>query len=141
MDCINLNRSVHLLLSFVIAKFPGCAGRLLVGSLTLGQLSNGAAPAGGGNGGNNGNGRACPASQQLTYLVPPKKAEGANGGDGGGGGGGGNSEEEKRSVDERVQDALRDAQVKLLKVRRQASASWAAGGWTGLKPAWQHLFV
>lgn len=95
---------------------PPGAGRVLVGSLTLGLLANG------GGGGNGNGGRPAPAAQPLSYLVPPKKPEapapkadeaaaaGAAGEEGG---------EGPPKFEARVAEALRDAQVKLLKV----------GGW------------
>lgn len=85
-----------------------------MGSLTLGLLSNG------GSNGNGNGGRTAPAAQPLSYLVPPKKpdppapkadeaaaaaaAAGEEGGEG------------PRKFEARVAEALRDAQVKLLKV-------------------------
>ena len=93
-------------------------GRLLVGSASFGLLGD--AAAGAGNGGGNGGGRAAPAAPQLTYLVPPKKeappGDGANGGAAGAGGGGAVGEEEpKKKFETKLAEALRDAQVKLLK--------------------------
>lgn len=76
----------------------------------MGPLTFGLLP---GNGGGNGNGgaRACPAAHQLTFVVPPKKADppappAAPAG-----------EEVKPGFDAQLAEALRDAQVKLLKVR------------------------
>lgn len=91
-------------------------GRLLVGSLTLGVLStsNGAA-----NGGGNGNGgsRPCPAAHQLTYLVPPKKADppAAGAAAGAAESGEGAEGEGPKKFEARLAEALRDAQVNLLK--------------------------
>lgn len=76
-----------------------------MGSLTLGLLPNGAFA-----GGNSGNGaRASPAAQQLTFLVPPKKADPSAAPKAEEGG-------EPKRFETRLAEALRDAQVSLLKV-------------------------
>ncbi|GAB4814120.1 hypothetical protein N2152v2_001166 [Parachlorella kessleri] len=71
-------------------------GRLLVGSLTLGMLSH--------------KGDASPAAAQVTYVVPPKKSNGDSGSSDSGAEG-----EEKPSPEEILNNAIRDAEVKVLK--------------------------
>ena len=94
-----------------LARLPP-AGRLLSGSLKLGCLS------GNGNGSGNGH-RAAPAAIPLTYTVPPKKADppAAKAEDAPGEGGEGEGEGEGAKLEARLADAVRDAQVKLLKAR------------------------
>lgn len=86
----------------------------------MGPLTFGLLPGTGGGG--NGNGaRACPSAHQLTFVVPPKKADPpappappA-------------SDEPKQGFEARLAEALRDAQVKLLKVRRAGRAGAPLG--------------
>ena len=108
--------------SCLLQSSPACActrraaGRVLVGPLTLGLSADG-------NGGGNG-GKAAPAAAQVAYTVPPKKPEppapkdeaAVAGGEEGGA---------SKKVEARLAEALRDAQVKLLKV----SSGWAALTW------------
>lgn len=87
-----------------------------MGSLTFGLLPGN----GGGNG--NGGGRACPSAHQLSFVVPPKKADppaapAAPAAEEG---------EAKQGFEARLAEALRDAQVKLLKVRREGPARLCA---------------
>ncbi|KAG2491863.1 hypothetical protein HYH03_009817 [Edaphochlamys debaryana] len=83
------------------------AGRLLTGTLSLGQLRRG--------------GGAAPAKHAISYLVPPAATPAASAG-----GGNGKDEAADKGPQERLAEALRDAQVKLLKDLKLSDAAQAA---------------
>ncbi|KAK9809052.1 hypothetical protein WJX72_008467 [[Myrmecia] bisecta] len=84
-------------------------GRVLTGSLVLAKATK---QAGGGD---------APTTLPICYCVPPKKESSSDNG---------KEEEEKKSAQERLADAVRDAQVKLLKDLKtdtpEAEAEYAA---------------
>ncbi|GLI68325.1 hypothetical protein VaNZ11_012720 [Volvox africanus] len=79
-------------------------GRLLAGRLTLGQLKRG--------------GGAAPHKFAISYLVPPTPSTAAAPGSGGGGGNGGGGKDDAgadKPPGEKLNEAIRDAKIKLMK--------------------------
>ncbi|KAG2453913.1 hypothetical protein HYH02_002116 [Chlamydomonas schloesseri] len=87
-------------------------GRLLTGTLTLGQLKRG--------------GGAAPHKFRISYLVPPAPAASAASGGGNGNGGGKDDAAAERTPEEKLSEAVRDAQIKLLKDLKLSDAPQAA---------------
>ncbi|KAG2434097.1 hypothetical protein HXX76_007824 [Chlamydomonas incerta] len=88
-------------------------GRLLTGTLTLGQLKRG--------------GGAAPHKFRISYLVPP--AASASSGSGGANGNGGAKDDAaavEKTPEEKLSEAVRDAQIKLLKDLKLSDAAQAA---------------